>query len=217
MNAVWQADRSGAAPGSVGAVDGGGAAVRIDVATRLPSEHGLFELIHFTYLPTGEQHLAIARERSAEGVPLVRLHSECATGDAFASLRCDCGPQLHAALRRVGQSDRGYVLYLRQEGRGIGLLAKLRAYALQDAGADTVDANLRLGLPSDARSYAAAIAFLHSRNVRSLRLMTNNPHKVQALVAGGLRVEREPLFVPPNPHNRRYIRTKQRRMGHWAA
>jgi 3,4-dihydroxy 2-butanone 4-phosphate synthase/GTP cyclohydrolase II len=147
---------------------------------------------------------------------LVRVHSECLTGDAFGSLRCDCGPQLQAAMRRVAEEGRGVVLYMRgHEGRGIGLLEKLRAYELQDAGADTVDANLRLGLPADARDYGTGAQILHDLGVRTMRLLTNNPAKRAGLEGYGLEVVgRVPLPSRPHPENVRYLRTKRDRMGH---
>lgn len=146
----------------------------------------------------------------------MRVHSECLTGDVFGSLRCDCGPQLHASLERITDEGRGVVLYLRgHEGRGIGLLPKLRAYQLQEDGHDTLDANLELGLPADARDYASGARILTDLGVRSLRLMTNNPDKTAALVRHGLKVNgREPMPVQAGEHNLRYLRTKRDRMGH---
>jgi len=188
--------------------------IAIDVRTSLPSSYGMFDVVLFTHRPSGEQHLAIARERDAHAEPLVRLHSECATGNLFGSLRCDCGPQLDLSLERLGACNRGYLIYLRQEGRGIGLAAKLRAYLLQDEGVDTVDANLQLGLPVDSRRYDAAAAFLRTRGVRRLRLLTNNPDKIAQLEDAGFIVVREPLWIEPNPHNLRYMATKRLRMGH---
>jgi 3,4-dihydroxy 2-butanone 4-phosphate synthase/GTP cyclohydrolase II len=147
---------------------------------------------------------------------LVRVHSECLTGDVFSSLRCDCGPQLHAALRRVAEEGRGVVLYMRgHEGRGIGLLHKLQAYQLQDQGRDTVDANLELGLPADARDYGTGAQILADLGIRSMRLLTNNPAKRAGLEGYGLEVVgRVPLPVRPHPENVRYLRTKRDRMGH---
>ncbi|MEV4418071.1 GTP cyclohydrolase II, partial [Catellatospora sp. NPDC049609] len=147
---------------------------------------------------------------------LVRVHSECLTGDVFGSVRCDCGPQLQAALRRVAQEGRGVVLYVRgHEGRGIGLLHKLQAYQLQDAGRDTVDANLDLGLPADARDYGTGAQILYDLGVRTMRLLTNNPAKRAGLEGYGLKVVgREALPIRPHPENLRYLRTKRDRMGH---
>jgi 3,4-dihydroxy 2-butanone 4-phosphate synthase/GTP cyclohydrolase II len=147
---------------------------------------------------------------------LVRVHSECLTGDVFGSYRCDCGPQLHAALRRVAEEGRGVVLYIKgHEGRGIGLLEKLRAYELQDDGRDTVDANLELGLPADARDYGTGAQILADLGIHSMRLLTNNPAKRAGLEGYGLTIsERVPLEVVPNEHNRVYLKTKMDRMGH---
>jgi len=157
-------------------------------------------------------------DEGGDAVPLVRLHSECLTGDVLGSLRCDCGEQLEASLRDLTAVPRGILLYLRQEGRGIGLVNKIRAYALQDGGLDTVDANLALGLPVDGRDYGAAAAVLHSLDVWRVRLLTNNPSKCRALEEHGVEVvERVPLLVPPNPVNAGYLRTKARRMGHLLA
>ena len=148
-------------------------------------------------------------------VPLVRLHSECLTGDVFGSLKCDCGPQLHQALQLIGKSGWGMLLYLRQEGRGIGLINKLRAYQLQDQGFDTVDANLRLGLPVDARGYAIAARMLDLFGQERVRLLTNNPAKVAGLEAAGIAVaERVAHALPANPHNAAYLATKAARTGH---
>ena len=184
----------------------------------LPTEHGLFDLTVFTNPENGEEHVVLSKGLSnqpADDAPLVRLHSECLTGDAFRSLRCDCGPQLAATLQRIEAEGRGAVLYLRQEGRGIGLANKIRAYALQDQGHDTVDANLLLDLPADAREYSMCRAMLDFLGVNEVRLMTNNPLKVEALESLGIRVrERVPLHVGEGPHNRQYLLTKQQRMGH---
>lgn len=160
------------------------------------------------------EHVALSVGRS-DGPPLVRLHSECLTGDVFGSRKCDCGPQLHEALDRMIADGHGVLLYLRQEGRGIGLVNKLRAYALQDQGFDTVDANLRMGFGVDERRYGVAAAMLHALGVRSVRLLTNNPDKVEQLVAHGVEVvERVPLSLPPTPENAGYLATKRDRTGH---
>ena len=191
--------------------------------TALPTAHGSFTALGYRSEPDGVEHIAlVAGGLDAEGrLPdgedvLVRVHSECLTGDVFGSLRCDCGPQLEASLQRVAEEGRGVVLYLRgHEGRGIGLVHKLRAYQLQEAGHDTVDANLELGLPADARDYAAAARMLDDLGVYSLRLLTNNPEKGQALEQEGLKVVgREPVQTPAGEHNLRYLRTKRDRMGH---
>ncbi|HEU0213285.1 MAG TPA: bifunctional 3,4-dihydroxy-2-butanone-4-phosphate synthase/GTP cyclohydrolase II [Jiangellaceae bacterium] len=184
---------------------------------RLPTAHGVFRAHAYRDSVTGSEHVALVLGDIADGAPvLTRVHSECLTGDTFGSLRCDCGPQLHAAMAAVTAERRGVVVYLRgHEGRGIGLAHKLRAYELQDAGRDTIDANLDLGLPADARDYGTGAQILADLGVRSLRLMTNNPAKLAGLEGYGLRiVERVPLPVHPHPENVRYLRTKRDRMGH---
>ncbi|MEV0261320.1 bifunctional 3,4-dihydroxy-2-butanone-4-phosphate synthase/GTP cyclohydrolase II [Streptomyces sp. NPDC050617] len=191
--------------------------VRREAATRLPTAFGDFRAYGYRSTVDGVEHIALVNGDIGDGEDLlVRVHSECLTGDIFGSQRCDCGPQLHASLERVAAEGRGVVLYLRgHEGRGIGLLSKLRAYELQERGRDTLDANLELGLPADARDYAAGAQILADLGVRSLRLMTNNPDKVAALVRHGLRVTgREPMPVQAQEHNLRYLRTKRDRMGH---
>ena len=164
---------------------------------------------------TGAEHAALVVGSFKGEPPLVRLHSECLTGDVFGSLKCDCGPQLQAALRLIGAGGGGILLYLRQEGRGIGLANKLRAYALQDRGLDTVDANRRLGFVDDARDYGVAAAMLGALGATRVRLLTNNPAKVDGLVAEGIEVvERVAHHLPTNPHNADYIATKKARSGH---
>jgi 3,4-dihydroxy 2-butanone 4-phosphate synthase/GTP cyclohydrolase II len=185
--------------------------------TRLPTAHGIFRAHGYRDVVTGSEHVALVLGDVADGAPvLARVHSECLTGDTFGSLRCDCGPQLRAAMAAVTAERRGVVVYLRgHEGRGIGLAHKLRAYELQDAGRDTIDANLDLGLPADARDYGTGAQILADLGVRSLRLMTNNPAKLAGLEGYGLRiVDRVPLPVYPHPENIRYLRTKRDRMGH---
>jgi 3,4-dihydroxy 2-butanone 4-phosphate synthase/GTP cyclohydrolase II len=185
--------------------------------TRLPTAHGIFRAHAYRDVVTGSEHVALVLGDVADGAPvLARVHSECLTGDTFGSLRCDCGPQLRAAMAAVTVERRGVVVYLRgHEGRGIGLAHKLRAYELQDAGRDTIDANLDLGLPADARDYGTGAQILADLGVRSLRLMTNNPAKLAGLEGYGLRiVDRVPLPVHPHPENIRYLRTKRDRMGH---
>ena len=185
--------------------------------TRMPTVHGTFDAHAYRDTVTGGEHVALVVGDVRDGEPvLVRVHSECLTGDTFGSLRCDCGPQLRAAMTAIAANGRGVVLYLRgHEGRGIGLAHKLRAYALQDAGRDTVDANLELGLPADARDYGTGAQILADLGVRSLRLMTNNPTKLAGLEGYGLRVvDRVPMPVRPHPENIRYLRTKRDRMGH---
>ena len=183
---------------------------------RLPTVHGTFTMHGYADAETGAEHVAlVALGSGSGGAPLVRVHSECVTGDAFRSLRCDCGPQLERSLERVAREG-GAVVYLRgHEGRGVGLLAKLRAYAEQDAGADTVEAQERLGLPIDAREYAAAAGILHDLGLRSVRLLTNNPDKASGLRELGIDIVAvERLITAPTPENRRYLRTKRDRMGH---
>ncbi|ROO59651.1 3,4-dihydroxy 2-butanone 4-phosphate synthase/GTP cyclohydrolase II [Micromonospora sp. Llam0] len=184
---------------------------------RLPMPYGVFRAVGYRVAHDPAEHIALVHGDLDDGRDvLVRVHSECLTGDVFGSLRCDCGPQLDAALARVAAEGRGVVLYLRgHEGRGIGLAHKLRAYQLQDQGRDTVDANLELGLPADARDYGTGAQILHDLGVRSIRLLTNNPDKVSGLTGYGLNVVgREPLTVHPHPENVRYLRTKRDRMGH---
>ncbi|MFB8105649.1 bifunctional 3,4-dihydroxy-2-butanone-4-phosphate synthase/GTP cyclohydrolase II [Streptomyces sp. NPDC056007] len=193
--------------------------VRREAATRLPTAFGDFTAYGYRSTVDGVEHVALVHgditENGGEDI-LVRVHSECLTGDIFQSQRCDCGPQLHASMRRITEEGRGVVVYLRgHEGRGIGLLSKLRAYELQERGVDTLDANLELGLPADARDYAAGAQILQDLGVRSLRLMTNNPDKTAAVLRHGLAVTgREPMPVQAGEHNLRYLRTKRDRMGH---
>ena len=188
--------------------------------TRLPTRHGEFLAFGYRITIDASEHVALVYGDPAElrtGVPvLTRVHSECLTGDVFGSERCDCGPQLDEALELIVKEGRGVAVYLRgHEGRGIGLLAKLQAYQLQDGGRDTVDANLDLGLPADARHYGAATQILRDLGIDSVRLLTNNPDKTQSLEAYGIRVaERVPLTPRPNDHNLTYLRTKRDRMGH---
>ncbi|MGW7551816.1 bifunctional 3,4-dihydroxy-2-butanone-4-phosphate synthase/GTP cyclohydrolase II [Streptomyces rimosus] len=191
--------------------------VRREATTRLPTRYGEFTAYGYRSTVDGVEHVALMAGEIGDGEDvLVRVHSECLTGDIFHSLRCDCGPQLEESLRRVQEAGRGVVIYLRgHEGRGIGLLSKLRAYELQERGRDTLDANLELGLPADARDYGAGAQMLADLGVRSLRLMTNNPEKTEALVRHGLKVTgREPMPVQAGEHNLRYLRTKRDRMGH---
>jgi 3,4-dihydroxy 2-butanone 4-phosphate synthase/GTP cyclohydrolase II len=191
--------------------------VRREAETTLPTAFGDFRAFGYRSTADGVEHIALVAGDLGDGKDvLVRVHSECLTGDVFGSQRCDCGPQLQTALRRVAEEGRGVVLYLRgHEGRGIGLLSKLRAYELQERGRDTLDANLELGLPADARDYGAAAQILADLGVRSLRLMTNNPAKTAAMVRHGLDVlGQEPMPVVAGEHNLRYLRTKRDRMGH---
>ncbi|MBV8665283.1 MAG: GTP cyclohydrolase II [Burkholderiaceae bacterium] len=182
----------------------------------LPMPWATFQLHAFVEKSTGKEHLALTLGDLADGQPvLARIHSECLTGDALWSQRCDCGAQLEAGLRRIAEEGRGALFYLRQEGRGIGLVNKIHAYRLQDAGADTVEANQELGFAPDQRNYRLCRPMLKQLGIRSLRLMTNNPRKIQAVEALGLEVvERIPLVMQRNPHNERYLKTKADKLGH---
>jgi 3,4-dihydroxy 2-butanone 4-phosphate synthase/GTP cyclohydrolase II len=185
--------------------------------TRLPNAYGLWQAFGYRHDVDGTEYLALVLGDVADGADvLTRLHSECLTGDVFGSLRCDCGTQLESAMQVIAAEGRGVVLYLRgHEGRGIGLLSKLQAYELQDAGADTVDANTELGLPADAREYSAGAQMLADLGVRSVRLLTNNPAKVSGLVSGGVDVTaRIALATAVNPYNLRYLATKRDKLGH---
>ena len=183
----------------------------------LPTQYGDFRLVLYREKPTGESHVALVKgDVAAAKAPLVRVHSECLTGDVFGSCRCDCGEQLRQALRRVNAEGCGAVLYMRQEGRGIGLINKIHAYALQQRqGLDTVEANERLGFPADLRDYGIGAQILADLGLRRIRLLTNNPRKIIGLEGYGLRVVgRESLIVPATPHNRAYLRTKKKKLGH---
>ncbi|MGW5656258.1 bifunctional 3,4-dihydroxy-2-butanone-4-phosphate synthase/GTP cyclohydrolase II [Streptomyces humi] len=191
--------------------------VRREAEVKLPTRHGTFTAYGYRSTTDGVEHVALVHGEIGDGEDvLVRVHSECLTGDVFGSARCDCGPQLDEALQRIQEEGRGIVVYLRgHEGRGIGLLSKLRAYELQERGRDTLDANLELGLPADARDYRAGARILTDLGVRSVRLMTNNPDKSDALLSHGLKISgREPMPVQAGEHNLRYLRTKRDRMGH---
>lgn len=190
--------------------------VKAEAVAELPSRFGQFRIVAFWNNRDGKEHVAVVHGDvlGAEDVPM-RIHSECLTGDALGSLRCDCREQLEVALRQLGAMPRGLLLYLRQEGRGIGLINKIRAYALQDRGLDTVEANRELGFRDDERDYAVAAHMLMSLDVRSVKLMTNNPNKVQQLEHHGIRVSgRIPHVMPANEHNRFYLETKATRSGH---
>lgn len=192
------------------------ARLAIAARARLPvSVAETAEIIAFRSPDDPREHVALVIGARDGSVPVARLHSECLTGDVFGSLKCDCGPQLDAALATIAGASWGVLLYLRQEGRGIGLVNKLRAYQLQDQGFDTVDANLRLGFPVEARDFRIAAHMLDLLAIPAVRLMTNNPDKVTRLEAEGIRVtERLPLALPANPHNHRYLATKRDRTGH---
>jgi 3,4-dihydroxy 2-butanone 4-phosphate synthase/GTP cyclohydrolase II len=190
--------------------------VRKLVTVPLPTAEGSFQLKLYESSLEGDHHVALVKGRIRSGEPvLVRVHSQCLTGDVFGSERCDCGQQLHAALRAIAKRGSGVLLYLRQEGRGIGLAAKLRAYALQDRGLDTVEANARLGYPADLRDYGIGAQILVDLGVRKIELLTNNPRKLVGLEAHGLTiVRRVPIAIRPNRHNRRYLTTKRDKLGH---
>ncbi len=190
--------------------------IRIASIADLPTRFGDFHIVAFWNTRDGKEHAALVRGdvTGAEDVP-VRLHSECLTGDALGSQRCDCRDQLETALTTIGRMEQGIVLYLRQEGRGIGFVNKIRAYGLQDYGYDTVEANLALGFRDDERDYAVAAHMLMSLKVKSIRLMTNNPRKLDDLARYGIAVNgRIPHIIPPNPYNDFYLRTKAAKSGH---
>ena len=182
----------------------------------LPTEHGDFKLTMYRSRVTGLEHLALVKGKVDDGAPvLVRVHSECFTGDVLGSERCDCGPQLHKAMEMVEKEGRGAVLYMRQEGRGIGLANKLHAYHLQEKGMDTVEANVALGFAPDLRDYGEGAQILVDLGIRKLRLMTNNPCKIAGLEGYGLEItERVPIVIPANAHDKRYLDTKREKMGH---
>ena len=185
--------------------------------SKLPTAFGNFEIIAFQDQSTGEEHIALAKGMNtiSNQPVLVRIHSECLTGDAFASLKCDCGPQLHSTMKMINDAGQGVILYLRQEGRGIGLTNKIRAYALQDQGHDTLDANLLLNLPADARKYDMCAIMLDYLKIKNVKLITNNPFKIKSLTDLGINVvERIPLRVGLNIFNKAYLETKQKRMSH---
>jgi len=187
-----------------------------DISVKMPTEWGDFDLYAYTQRSNGAQHLALVKGDIAGSEPvLTRVHSSCVTGDIFGSCRCDCGPQLHRAMAQIEREGRGVVVYMNQEGRGIGLLNKLRAYKLQEEGLDTVDANLELGLPADARDYGTGAQILVDLGVRTMRLLTNNPAKRAGLSGYGLEVvERVGLPTAPTQENIRYLKTKRDRLGH---
>ena len=191
--------------------------VKVVAVADLPSRFGQFRVVGFWNNRDGKEHIALVHGDVLEGTDvLARLHSECLTGDALGSLRCDCRDQLGVALARIAAEPRGGLLYLRQEGRGIGLLNKIRAYALQDGGLDTVDANVALGFRDDERDYSVAAHMLASLTVRSVRLLTNNPKKITELELRGIRVSgRVPHVIPANEYNRFYLETKATRSGHF--
>jgi GTP cyclohydrolase II len=198
--------------------------VRRVASTQLPTVFGVFDLIGFERAGF-EQTSPASRERETalamtlgdlqDGVPLLRIHSQCLTGEALGSLRCDCRGQLEVAMSTIAEEGFGLVIYLHQEGRGIGLMAKLQAYALQDRGLDTIEANEALGFDADCRDFSLAVAVLHGLKIRQVRLMSNNPQKVEALAKGGIEViERIACEAAPSPYALSYLRTKKKRMGH---
>jgi GTP cyclohydrolase II len=190
--------------------------VRFSDIARLPTRFGGFTVQAAREEATGKEHLVVARGevRGREQVP-VRIHSECLTGDVMGSLRCDCREQLERSLAWIERNGIGVLIYLRQEGRGIGLMNKIRAYSLQERGLDTVEANERLGFEDDHRDYASAVRILQALGIRSVALITNNPGKIDAVRGAGIPVVRRiPLVVPPNPYNAAYLRTKEAKLGH---
>ncbi len=193
-----------------------GICVKIVAVGDLPSRFGHFQVVAFYNNMDGKEHAAFVRGdiTGKENVP-VRMHSECLTGDAIGSLRCDCRDQLEKSLKNLGEMEEGLLLYLRQEGRGIGFINKIKAYQLQDAGADTVEANIQLGFKDDERDYAIAAHMLKSLEVKSVNLMTNNPRKINALTSLGINVVgRIPVIIPPNEYNARYLQTKMVKSHH---
>ena len=190
--------------------------IELDTQINLPTDFGVFRMSMYRSLIDQKTHLALVMgEPHTREAPLVRIHSECLTGDAFGSLRCDCGSQLHEALQMIGREQHGVLLYLRQEGRGIGLEFKIRAYALQEQGMDTVEANEQLGFEADERDYTIAAQMLLDLNVRKVRLITNNPRKITGVESFGIDVaERVPLVLPGTEHNARYLSTKKKKLGH---
>lgn len=190
--------------------------VKREVSVRMPTDFGEFEMVAYTNEVDNKEHVALVKGVIDDSEPvLLRVHSECLTGDIFHSHRCDCGPQLEAAMRQIAREGRGVLLYMRQEGRGIGLLNKLRAYQLQEEGLDTVEANIKLGFAPDLRDYGIGAQILKDLGVRRIRLLTNNPRKVRGLEGYGLQiVERVPIQMQENEDNRSYLRTKRAKLGH---
>ncbi len=190
--------------------------IKKEVSVKLPTDWGEFEMVAYTQINTGEHHIALVKGSWELDEPvLVRVHSSCITGDIFGSCRCDCGPQLHRAMEMIQEEGKGVIIYMNQEGRGIGLINKLHAYNLQENGLDTVDANLQLGFKMDQRDYGIGAQMLRSLGIKKMRLMSNNPTKRAGLVGYGLEVvENVPIEIQSNEHNELYLRTKRDRMGH---
>lgn len=190
--------------------------VRYIESSHLPTQWGVFEMHGFADADADKEHVVLTMGDVSNGEPvLARVHSECLTGDSLFSMRCDCGSQLQEALRKIAEEGRGVLLYLRQEGRGIGLINKIKAYKLQDEGADTVEANEKLGFGADMRDYTICQPMLEHLNIKSVKLMTNNPRKVEALQGLGVEVaERISLATGQNPHNEKYLATKAGKLGH---
>ena len=190
--------------------------VKMEASAKLPTKYGEFNIVAFTNDLDHKEHVALVKGdiEGGEDVP-ARVHSECLTGDVFGSLKCDCGEQLERALKEISNSDRGVILYMRQEGRGIGLANKIQAYSLQDEGLDTVEANKHLGFDNDLRDYSIAAAMFKLLGVENIKLYTNNPDKVEGLREEGIEItERCPIKVVPNPHNLSYLKTKKEKAGH---
>ena len=190
--------------------------IRCVATAKLPTEYGEFDIHVYESGKDDETHVALVRGSIGAGENVItRVHSSCVTGDIFHSARCDCGQQLHEALRRIAGEGRGIVLYLNQEGRGIGLANKIRAYALQDEGFDTVEANEKLGFPADQRDYTVGVQILRDLGVKSMRLLSNNPKKLSGVTGEGLSVsERLPIEIPASDSSRRYLKTKKDKLGH---
>jgi 3,4-dihydroxy 2-butanone 4-phosphate synthase/GTP cyclohydrolase II len=190
--------------------------VHKDVSVKMPTKYGDFDMIAYTQADTGENHLALVKGSWEPGEPvLVRVHSSCVTGDIFGSCRCDCGPQLQKAMEIINAEGKGVIIYMNQEGRGIGLINKLKAYHLQENGMDTVEANIELGFDMDQRDYGVGAQILRSLGISKMRLMTNNPKKRAGLIGYGLEVvENVPIEIASNPHNEFYLKTKRDKMDH---
>jgi len=190
--------------------------IKKEVSVKLPTEWGEFEMIAYTQLNTGENHVALVKGTWEPNEPvLVRVHSSCVTGDIFGSCRCDCGPQLHKAMEMINREGKGAIIYMNQEGRGIGLINKLKAYNLQENGFDTVEANIQLGFKMDERDYGVGAQIIRSLGISKMRLMSNNPKKRAGLIGYGLEiVENVPIEIAPNPHNEVYLKTKRDKMDH---